>query len=382
MMRLHAIIVAAGAGQRAGPGAAKQWRLLGAKAVARWSLETFLSAGAHTVVVVPPDGLDLARVAFAGLAGFSLVEGGSTRTASVRAGLAELTAEEGDAVLIHDAARPFVRREHIDALLQALGNAEGALPALPVSDTLKQVRPNGRLVTAPREGLWQAQTPQAFRYGAIRDAYSSAPDAAPTDDAALVEASNGRVVLTPGDPMLMKLTYAQDFAMAENLLSSQRTTRVGSGFDVHAFGEGDAVWLCGVKIPHAHGLVGHSDADVGLHALTDAILGAISEGDIGDHFPPTDQRWRGADSSVFLSRAGALVASKGGVIEHVDITLICEAPKIKPHRDEMCARIANILALPTSCVSVKATTTERLGFTGRGEGMAAQAVATVSLPRL
>ncbi len=382
-MTFHAIIVAAGSGERAGAGGPKQWRDLGGKAVARWSLEAFKAAGAASVVVViPPGGEAEAAEAFAGLSGHRLVAGGATRTASVRAGLNALAgADNHAAILIHDAARPLLNALHIEALLKALQDADGALPALPVADTLKVRRGEG-IATVSREGLWRAQTPQAFRAAAIRAAYAAAPDEGHTDDAALVETSGGKVVLTPGDPLLMKLTYPEDFAMALALVAERRTTRIGQGFDVHAFGPGEAVWLCGVRVDHDHGLVGHSDADVGLHALTDAVLGAIGEGDIGDHFPPSDPQWKGAASEVFLRHAGALVAARGGAIENLDVTLICEAPKIKPHRQAMRARVAEILGLEPERVSVKATTTETLGFTGRGEGMAAQAVAAVSLPVL
>jgi 2-C-methyl-D-erythritol 4-phosphate cytidylyltransferase/2-C-methyl-D-erythritol 2,4-cyclodiphosphate synthase len=370
-MAYRVVIVAAGSGERAGPGGPKQWRLVGGKPVARWSLETFLIHGAEqVVVVVPPGDEGRAEQAFAGLTGWSLVHGGATRTQSVRAGLAALGARPNDAILIHDAARPFVTGGQIDALLGALTDADGALPALPVPDTLKR-RGDGSdgVSTTPRENLWRAQTPQAFRAGAVIAAYDACPDdAAPTDDAAVVERHGGKVVLT------------EDFAMAEAMIATTRITRIGQGFDVHRFGPGDAVWLCGVRIAHGQGLVGHSDADVGLHALTDALLGAVGEGDIGDHFPPSDPKWKGADSSVFLRHAASLIADRGGDIVNVDLTLICEAPKIKPHREAMRARIAELLGLDIGRVSVKATTTEQLGFTGRGEGMAAQAVAAVSAP--
>jgi 2-C-methyl-D-erythritol 4-phosphate cytidylyltransferase/2-C-methyl-D-erythritol 2,4-cyclodiphosphate synthase len=316
------------------------------------------------------------------LSRWSAVVGGATRTRSVRNGLAAIEAAGTEAVLIHDAARPFVTGGQIDALLEALEAADGALPALPVADTLKtRSSPEAGVSTAPRENLWRAQTPQAFRASAILSAYDACPaNAAPTDDAAVVERHGGKVVLTAGDPMLFKLTYPEDFVMAEAMIAATRVTRIGQGFDVHQFGPGDAVWLCGVRIAHGQGLVGHSDADVGLHALTDALLGAISEGDIGDHFPPTDPKWKGADSSVFLRHAASLIAQRGGEIVNVDVTLICEAPKIKPHREAMRTRIAELLGLAIGRVSVKATTTEQLGFTGRGEGMAAQAVAAVSAP--
>ena len=381
-MSYRVIIVAAGSGERAGPGGPKQWRSVGGKPVARWSLEAFIAHGAEQIVVVVPAGDEApAEQAFAGLEGWSPVRGGATRTLSVRAGLAALGGEDDDIVMIHDAARPFVTGGQIDALIAALEEADGALPALAVADTLKRRLGGGDVETASREGLWRAQTPQAFRSGILRAAYNHCPpEVAVTDDAGVVERHGGRIVLTPGDPMLMKLTYPEDFAMAEAMLTQRRVTRIGQGFDVHAFGPGDAVWLCGIRIGHGQGLVGHSDADVGLHALTDALLGAIGEGDIGDHFPPTDAKWAGADSAVFLRHAGDLVQGKGGRIVNVDITVICEAPKIKPHRQAMRERVAELLRLEINQVSVKATTTEQLGFTGRGEGMAAQAVAAVSLP--
>jgi 2-C-methyl-D-erythritol 4-phosphate cytidylyltransferase/2-C-methyl-D-erythritol 2,4-cyclodiphosphate synthase len=286
-------------------------------------------------------------------------------------------------VLVHDAARPFLTRAHIDGLIAAMEGHAGAIPALPVADTLKRQGEAG-LQTVSRDGLWRAQTPQGFRLDALRQAYAAWPAEAgePTDDAAVVERAGGRVAIAPGDPMLMKLTYPEDFAMAEALSGQARplAVRIGQGFDAHRFGPGDAVTLCGVKIPHDHGLVGHSDADAGLHALTDALLGAVGEGDIGDHFPPTDPKWRGVDSAVFLRHAAELVTAKGGQIVNVDVTLICERPKIKPHREAMRARLAELLELPLGRVSVKATTTEEMGFAGRKEGLAAQAIASVLAP--
>jgi 2-C-methyl-D-erythritol 4-phosphate cytidylyltransferase/2-C-methyl-D-erythritol 2,4-cyclodiphosphate synthase len=379
-MRFSAVIVAAGAGSRAGSEAPKQWRLLAGRPVARWSLEALLAAGAQNVVVVVSQGGEAAaKEAFAGLSGWSLVPGGAERADSVRAGLAALP-EDCEAVLIHDAARPFVTSAHVAALLAALEEAEGALPAIAVGDTLKRHEAGG-LVTVPRDGLFRAQTPQAFRLDAIRDAYARWPAGmSPTDDAAVLERAGGRVTLIPGDPMLMKLTYAEDFPMAERLAGAGRIVRTGFGYDAHRWGPGEAVWLCGVEIAHDQTLIGHSDADAGLHALTDAILGAIGEGDIGDHFPPTDPQWKGAPSDLFLHHAAQRVAARGGRLLNVDVTLICERPKIKPHRAAMVGRLAEILGLPEDRVSVKATTTEGMGFTGRGEGLAAQAVATVETP--
>lgn len=377
-MNFSAVIVAAGLGLRAGPGLAKQWRSLGGRAVLNWSANALLDAGAQRlVVVIRPEDEALASAALSGLTGWTLAHGGATRTQSVRAGLAAIG--DVEAVLIHDAARPFVTSAHVAALLEALQYAEGAIPALPVSDTLKTDAQAG-LVTVPREGLWRAQTPQAFRTDALRAAYDSL-DAShePTDDAQVLELAGRKVARIAGDASLFKLTLPEDFLLAEAFANAARTVRIGQGFDAHRFGPGDSVWLCGVEISHDRTLIGHSDADAGLHALTDAILGAIGEGDIGDHFPPSDPQWRGVASSVFLRHAVDLVASKGGRLLNVDVTLVCEQPKIKPHRLAMREALAGILALPLDRVSVKATTTEGMGFTGRGEGLAAQAIAAVEL---
>ena len=387
-MTLGAIIVAAGKGARAG-GVAKQWRMLAGKPVARWSLEALLASGVDEVVVVIADGAEAAASeAFEGIGGWRSVCGGAERADSVRAGLAALSPAV-NVVLIHDAARPFVTKSHVHALQAALAQFEGALPALPVADTLKR-SPDGELVeqTAPRAGLWRAQTPQAFRRAAIDAAYAAWPGGEATDDAAVLEAAGGRVAIIAGDPRLLKLTYPEDFSMAEALAATEPSagsasatiTRTGLGLDAHVFGPGDQVWLCGVSIPHTHGLVGHSDADAGLHALTDAVLGAMALGDIGDHFPPTDPRWKGAASDQFLVHALELVAQKGGRVINADVTLVCERPKVKPHREAMRERIAQIMDLPLDRVSVKATTMERMGFTGREEGLAAQAVVSVQAP--
>ncbi len=382
-MDFSAVIVAAGSGQRAGPGGAKQWRTLGGKPVARWSLEALLAAGARRVVVVAPaDDTELAREAFAGLSGWVLAPGGATRDQSVISGLKALDADGEEIVLIHDAARPLVEARHVEALIAAIADADGALPALPVTDTIKRRETeSGAVTTEDRSVLWRAQTPQAFRFGRLAAAYAAWPTGeTPTDDAAVVERNGGRIALTPGDARLMKLTYPEDFAMAETMLGGVRAVRVGQGFDAHRWGPGQSVWLCGVEIAHDRTLIGHSDADAGLHALTDALLGALGEGDIGDHFPPTDLQWKGVASSVFLEHAARLIAARGGRIINVDVTLICERPKIKPHREAMRARLADLLDLPLNRVSVKATTTEAMGFTGREEGLAAQAVAAVDLP--
>jgi 2-C-methyl-D-erythritol 4-phosphate cytidylyltransferase/2-C-methyl-D-erythritol 2,4-cyclodiphosphate synthase len=385
-MQFSAVIVAGGSGARAGQGPAKQWRQLGGKPVLRWSVEALLAAGAQRVVVAIPAGEDaLTAEVLAGLEGWTATTGGAARASSVMAGLAALGERpDGEAVLVHDAARPFVAAAHVQALLAALAGAQGAVPALPVADTLKRSEAGAPLTTVSRDNLWRAQTPQAFRLSDLRAAYAAWPTGAgePTDDAAVIERGGGRIAIAAGDPMLMKLTYPEDFVMAEALAAPQsaRAVRIGQGFDAHRFGPGDAVWLCGVRIDHDHTLVGHSDADAGLHALTDALLGAVGEGDIGDHFPPTDPQWKGVDSSVFLLHAVKLIEAKGGRIVNVDVTLICERPRIKPHRAAMRARLAALLALPLDRVSVKATTTEGMGFTGREEGLAAQAIAAVDMP--
>jgi 2-C-methyl-D-erythritol 4-phosphate cytidylyltransferase/2-C-methyl-D-erythritol 2,4-cyclodiphosphate synthase len=383
-MEFSAIIVAGGSGQRAGSGPAKQWRQLGGQPVLRWSVAAMLQAGAKPLIVVIPKGTEAeAKAALTGLEGWQHVIGGARRTDSVRAGLEALKTSPQPiaSVLIHDAARPFVTATHIRALLDRLNEAEGAVPALAMADSLKRQDAGGHLTAAQRDGLFRVQTPQAFRFEALVKAYDALPlDAEMTDDAGVVEATGGSVLAVPGDPMLFKLTYPEDFAMAETLASGRRAVRVGQGIDAHRFGAGEELWLCGIKIDHEMGLIGHSDADAGLHALTDAILGAIGEGDIGDHFPPTDPQWRGVASEVFLRHAANLVQAKGGVIINVDLTLICERPKIKPHRQAMRERVADILGLPVDRVSIKATTTEKMGFTGREEGLAAQAIASIDMP--
>jgi 2-C-methyl-D-erythritol 4-phosphate cytidylyltransferase/2-C-methyl-D-erythritol 2,4-cyclodiphosphate synthase len=380
-MGFSAVIVAAGSGSRAGPGAAKQWRTLAGKPVLRWSAEALLAAGARELVVVVAEGAQAdAAQALEGLSGWRTAIGGAVRSKSVQAGLQALTGPDDEPVLVHDAARPFVTRIHVEALMAALAEADGAIPALPVADTLKQ-SVGGHTLTASREGLWRAQTPQAFRRLRLIEAYAAwSAEADPTDDAAVIEAAGGHVALVRGDPMLMKLTWPEDFAMAEWLAGAARVTRVGQGYDAHRFGPGETVWLCGVEIAHDAGLIGHSDADAGLHALTDALLGAIGEGDIGDHFPPSDPQWKGASSDRFLTHAIELLSARGGRVVNADVTLICEAPKIKPHREAMRARLADLLGVEVGAVSVKATTTEGMGFTGRREGLAAQAIVAIETP--
>ena len=382
-MSFSAIVVAAGSGLRAGAGVPKAWRKLGGRAVAQWSIEALAAAGADPIIVVVAD--DMHATAEAALEGgppVALVTGGATRALSVQSGLAALRhAPDSRTVLIHDAARPFLSTGHVARLIEGLGTRAGAILALPVADTLKR-QDAGNLETPSRDGLWRAQTPQAFTLGALRRGYAAWDfTGEPTDDAQVVSSIDGEVALVPGDPLLFKLTYPEDFLMAEQLAGGARQVRTGLGYDAHRWGPGDGVWLCGVRIDHDQTLIGHSDADAGLHALTDALLGALGAGDIGEHFPPSDPQWRGASSDRFLAHAADLIRARGGQITNVDVTLICERPKIRPHRDAMRARLAEILAVREDQVSVKATTTEGMGFTGREEGLAAQAIATIELPR-
>lgn len=377
MTKAVAIIVAGGQGQRAGAGRPKQWQLLLGRRVVDWSIRVFAGHPEVSEVVVVaddelgerPDGAEVRRA-----------EPGATRTLSVLSGLAALSAPEDTIVLIHDAARPGIDTATISALIAALGDTgvSAAAPALPVSDALKS-QTGQNWSNVDRTGLVRVQTPQAFRLGEIRAALAAAGNDL-VDDLAAIEAAGGRVVMVAGSERFHKLTYAEDFDMLARLLSPTGTPRIGKGFDVHEFEPGDHVTLCGVAIPHLAKLKGHSDADAAWHALTDAILGAVALGDIGDHFPPSDPKWKGADSGLFLKEAQRLALEKGYAIANCDITVICEAPKVKPHREAMRARTAELLGLPLDAVSVKATTTEGLGFTGRREGIAAEAVALM-IPR-
>jgi len=373
-----AILVAAGTGSRAGGAVPKQYAAIGGKAVIAHAVDALAADRTiGTIVVAIGAGQEVLAATALGDRAVCLVSGGATRRASVAAGLAALDAL-GDAgqVLVHDAARPFLPVEVLDRLWVALDTADGAVPVMPAVDTLVVA---GDVLGAviPREGVARVQTPQAFRIGSLRAAHAGWDGPEPTDDAQMVRAAGARVVTVAGAAELEKLTLPADLAAAGARMTY--ITRTGLGFDVHAFAEGDHVMLCGVKVPHSHKLAGHSDADVGLHAITDALLGTIADGDIGAHFPPSDPRWKGADSEVFLRHAASLVAAQGGIIDHVDVTIMCEAPKVGPHRPAMRARIAEMLDLAIGSVSVKATTTERLGFTGRREGMAAQAVASVRM---
>jgi 2-C-methyl-D-erythritol 4-phosphate cytidylyltransferase/2-C-methyl-D-erythritol 2,4-cyclodiphosphate synthase len=382
MLECVALIVAAGRGSRAGGGVPKQYRSLGGQAVLRWSLERFRRHARVSAVrtVIHPDDRALYDDAARGLDLLPPVNGGATRQESVRLGLESLADLAPTAVLIHDAARPFVDDATINRTLDALVHAPGAIAAVPVADTIKR-GDGGRIVaTVDRNGLWRAQTPQGFRFAEILAAHRAAAGAELSDDAAVAERAGLAVSLVTGSEMNAKITSEDDLQRAALIANAAFETRVGTGFDVHSFGPGDHVWLCGVKVPHTQALVGHSDADVALHALTDAILGALGAGDIGIHFPPSDPRWRGASSDKFLAHAQSLLAARGGALVHADVTIICERPKVGPHRAAMTERLAAILGVDPQRCSVKATTTEGLGFTGRGEGIAAQAVATVRLP--
>ncbi len=374
-MSVTALIVAGGSGQRLGGGVPKQYRLLGGKPMLRWAVEAFaLHPLVDAVRVVIGRGQDeLARAALAGLEVGEPIHGGERRADSVRAGLA---ASEGGHVLVHDAARPFCPADVIDRLVGALERHDGAAPVLAVGDTLARA---GEVLGDPidRADAVRVQTPQAFGLEALRRAYEGWRGEPPTDETTVARAVGLRVAAVAGDPMLDKLTTPADWDRAEAMLAARLISRTGMGFDVHGFGGDGPVVLGGIAIPHSRGLAGHSDADVVLHAITDALLGAAGLGDIGEHFPPSDPQWRGASSDRFLAFAAELVRSSGGVIDHVDCTVICEEPKVGPHRSAITARIAAILGLQLGAVSIKATTTDGLGFTGRREGIAAQAVATV-----
>lgn len=420
-----ALIVAAGRGERAGGDVPKQFARLGGLPVIARAVDAF---GDMPVFVVIGEGQDdrLAE-ALGGRAVAGVVVGGATRQDSVRNGLQAIRADGGAAkVLIHDAARPLLPTYVRDGLIAALDSHDAAVPALPVADTVAKTTVRAEPVQTPssdrcradrpstssglrlggatpnrsaelaearftrakvdlgdtvdRTSLVRVQTPQAFRFDAIMTSHARWTGDPATDDAQMARAAGFSVVTVPGDPMLDKITHPADFARAEAMLATRYVSRSASGFDVHRLEAGKPLWLGGVEIAHSHGLSGHSDADVALHAITDAVLGCIGAGDIGMHFPPSDPQWRGAASHQFLDHARALVADKGGIIDFVDVTVICEAPKIGPYRDAMRVRIAEILKVPATRISIKATTTERLGFTGRGEGIAAQAIATVRLP--
>jgi len=381
MTRCIALVVAAGRGHRFGGALPKQYRDLAGQPVIRHAL---IALTEHPEIdglrpVYHPDDAEYFAAAAAGLAVMDPVAGGETRQESVLFGLRSLDAAMPERVLIHDGARPFVDAEMISRTLAALDEAPGVVPAMPVRDTLKRADFGYVSETVERHGLWRAQTPQGFRYADIMAAHQQFAGQALTDDAAVAERAGLAVAVVDGAEDNIKITTEDDLKRAERMIGGGGTTRTGLGYDVHRFGPGNGVRLCGVDVPFDQALAGHSDADVALHALTDALLGTIGAGDIGDHFPPTDERWRDVNSEVFLRHAASLVVAAGGVINNVDITIICERPRIGPHRTVMIDRIATILSLSADQVGVKATTTEGLGFTGRQEGIAAQAVATIQI---
>ena len=384
--QIAAVIVAAGRGLRAGGGLPKQYRSVAGTPVIRPSLAMLAAHPEITLVqpVIHPDDDDLYQAAAGGLDLLPPVVGGKTRQASVLAGLQALQPHGPDIVLVHDAARPFASADLVSRAIAAVAQTGAAIPTLSVSDSVKTVDGSGRVTaTLARNELRTVQTPQAFGYAALLDAHRRAQAAGRDDfpdDAALAEWAGLAVIAFDGEQANVKLTHADDFTRAASGLGGLVDLRTGNGFDVHPFGAGDHVMLGGLRIAHDRGLAGHSDADVGLHALVDAILGALADGDIGAHFPPSDPQWRGAGSDRFLAFAAERVHARGGRIAHLDLTLVCEAPRIGPHRDAMRARIAAIAGIPLERVSVKATTSEKLGFTGRGEGIAALATASVRLP--
>ncbi len=383
------LIVAAGRGRRAGGEIPKQYQQLAGKAVLTHTLQAVIghSLVSHIQTLIHPDDQELYKAATHAFGKGLLppVMGGQTRQKSVMNGLLALQDLNPDFVLIHDAARPFIDPSLITRTIEGLSHHEAVLPAIPVTDTIKQAKHSIVVQTVDRASLFAAQTPQGFSFPYILDLHKKADlvdDADFTDDASLVEWSGNSVQLIEGSDRNIKLTTRRDMEMAELLLANavQRETRIGSGFDVHAFEEGDAVILCGIKIPFEHQLKGHSDADVAMHALTDAIYGALGAGDIGQHFPPSDRQWKGAASSIFLKHAVDLLTKCGGKIINTDLTIICEQPKISPHQEAMRQNLSQIMDIDAHRISIKATTTEGLGFTGRGEGIAAQAIANISIP--
>jgi len=383
MVSVIALVVAAGRGSRFGGALPKQYRVLGGVSLLRHAVAALAGHPrvANVLVTIRPEDRALFDSAVTGLGVLPPVAGGETRQDSVRCGLEALAAHRPDRVLIHDGARPFPDPRLVDRVIDALDAAVAAIPCVPLRDTIKRMESGRVRETIERSALWRAQTPQGFHFGAILEAHRTAINRDLTDDSAVAEAAGLLPVIVEGSDDNLKVTTPEDLAAAERLLALRLgDVRVGQGFDVHPFAPGDHLWICGVKIPHDTSLAGHSDADVGLHALTDALLGAIGAGDIGMYFPPSDPRWHGAASDQFLRHAADLVRMRGGAVAAVDATIICEHPKIGPYRAAMVKRIAAILGIAPDRVSVKATTTEKLGFTGRAEGIAAQAVATIRLP--
>jgi 2-C-methyl-D-erythritol 4-phosphate cytidylyltransferase/2-C-methyl-D-erythritol 2,4-cyclodiphosphate synthase len=383
MTSVYALVVAAGQGTRFGGSLPKQYLTLGGLPLLRHAVAAFALHPriAGVLVAIRPEDRAEYDHAVAGLDLLAPIAGGATRQDSVRLGLEALAQRQPQRVLIHDGARPFADAPLIDRVIDGLDRAPGAVPCLPLRDTIKRAEDGVIRETVDRSLLWRAQTPQGFHFDAILAAHRAHVGEALTDDAAVAEAAGVLPLVVAGSEDNIKVTTAEDLAAAERLLGMQQgDLRVGQGYDVHAFGPGERVLICGVEIPHGRSLLGHSDADVGLHALTDAVLGAIGAGDIGMHFPAGDPRWRGAPSDQFLRHAAALVRARGGSIAALDVTIVCERPKIGPHRAAMIERVAAIAGIAAERVSVKATTTDKLGFTGRSEGIAAQAVATIRLP--
>jgi 2-C-methyl-D-erythritol 4-phosphate cytidylyltransferase/2-C-methyl-D-erythritol 2,4-cyclodiphosphate synthase len=370
------LLVAAGTGSRFGAETPKQFLRVAGRPVIRHAADSFAAAG---LLIQPVGDAEPIGAALAGIAHLPSVPGGATRQESVRAGLEALAAHAPDIVLVHDAARPIIPPGTIGALIAALATRKGAIPAVPVADTLKRGSHGVIAGTVSRDGLFRAQTPQAFDFLTLLSLHRAAGSGA-TDDASILEAAGLEVALVAGHDDNIKLTYPEDMLRLERILMPALSPRVGTGYDVHVLVEDRKLILCGVEVLHERGLSGHSDADVGIHALCDAIYGALAEGDIGRHFPPSENRWKDADSARFLRHAAERIAARGGVLANVDVTLICERPKITPYAPAMISRLAELLGVETRRVSVKATTTERLGFTGRMEGIACQAVATILLP--
>jgi 2-C-methyl-D-erythritol 4-phosphate cytidylyltransferase/2-C-methyl-D-erythritol 2,4-cyclodiphosphate synthase len=376
-MRIAALIVGAGSGTRYGATVPKQFLSIAGRPIIRWAAEALAP---HATLLQPVGDHDAIVTALAGLDHLPPVPGGLTRQDSVRAGLEALAPRAPDVVLVHDAARPYIPPGTVPALLAALATNRGAIPAVPVADTLKRAEEGRITATVQRAHLYGAQTPQAFAFPTLLALHGQPAHPDATDDSWLLEQAGLAVAIVPGSQNNIKLTYQEDFVRLEAILAPAMLPRTGTGYDVHVLKAGRPMILCGVTIPHPFGLDGHSDADVGIHALCDAIYGALAEGDIGRHFPPSEADWKDADSARFLRHAAARIAARGGLLSNADVTLICEQPKITPHAPAMRARLAELLAVPVERVSVKATTTEQLGFTGRGEGVAAQAAVCVLLP--
>jgi len=393
MARIAVIIVAAGRGHRFGGEMPKQYLEVHQQPLVRHAVQAFLDHPAIDLIlpVIHPDDADILANALGGLDYLEPVAGGAARQDSVRNGLEGLASSAPDYVLVHDAARPMVAPALIDRVIEALQDTSGVIPGIAVVDTLKRADDDGIITdTVSRDGLWRAQTPQGFKYADLLAAHRSAIGQELTDDAAVMEASGYRVAVVLGDENNIKVTTPDDLMRMEEIMSDDSAQaklvrspsfRIGSGYDVHKLGPGDHVTLCGVEITSERALIGHSDADVALHSVTDAVFGAIADGDIGSHFPPTDSQWRGASSDQFFAYACERMRERGFELSNIDLTIICEKPKIGPHRDAMRARLAEIAQIDVSCVSVKATTTERLGFTGRGEGIAAEAVIIIEILR-